>query len=154
MRKALFIILAIVATQAKAADDVGIGGILGSPTGISGHLMLDKDEMLVGALGYGFWHYSGLYFHTDYVIVDPSYGFNIKTAEWDVYYGVGGRFVAINSGDDKDKMNLGVRVPVGVLHRLRKPRFLVFGEIVPVLNIAPRTEIGFDAGIGARFLFD
>lgn len=151
--KLLNILLLLFSLQAKAADDeVGIGAILGNPTGASGHMRLDDKHFLAGALAYNFAKFPGLHLSVDY-LWDNTYEFDIKTAQWNVYYGVGGRIISVQSGDDKNKIALGVRAPVGTYHTLRDPHIMIFGEIAPVLNLAPSSDVGFDLGIGFRILF-
>ena len=150
--KIIGVLMLLVSTQAIAADEVGIGAVLGSPTGVSAHLRLDEGHLLAGALAYNLSKYPGLHLSVDY-LWDNVYEFNIKSAKWDVYYGLGGRIIAIQSGDDKNKTAFGVRAPLGTSHTIRDPNIMVFGEIAPVLNLAPSTDVGFDLGIGFRILF-
>ena len=134
------------------AEEVGVGAIIGSPTGVSAHVRLDSQHLIAGALAYNFSKYQGLHLSGDY-LWDNTYEFSIKSWEWNVYYGIGGRLIAIQSGDDKNKTAFGVRGPVGVTHTLRDPHVMIFGEIAPVLNIIPSSDVGFDLGLGARILF-
>ena len=150
--KLLGVCVLLSCLQAKAADDVGVGAILGSPTGVSGHIRMDDRHLLAGALAYNFSKYPGLHISVDY-LWDNSYEFSIKSWQWDVYYGLGGRVIAVQSGDDKNKTALGVRAPLGTSHTLRDPHIMIFGEIAPVLNFIPNTDLGFDLGVGFRILF-
>ena len=102
--------------QAKAADDIGVGAILGSPTGVSAHIRMDDRHLLAGALAYNFSRYPGLHISVDY-LWDNAYEYNIKSWQWDVYYGLGGRVIGIQSGDDKNKTAVGVRAPVAGVAR-------------------------------------
>ena len=134
--KIVGVLVFLFSFQAKAADEFGLGGIIGSPTGISGHVRLDEDHLIAGALAYNFARYPGLHLSADY-LWNNTYEFSIKTWLWDVYYGVGGRIISIQSGDDKNKTALAVRAPIGASHTLRDPRMLIFGEIAPALNFSP-----------------
>jgi hypothetical protein len=139
-------------TQVFAADEFGVGAVIGSPTGISAHARVDDHHLLQGALAYSFSRYPGLHISADYVW-DNVYEFDIKTTNWDVYYGLGGRVIAVQGGNDKGSTALGVRGPIGAIHTLRDPHILVFGEIAPVLNLAPNSDVEFDLGIGCRIIF-
>jgi hypothetical protein len=132
--------------------DKGIGAIIGSPTGISGFFDLSTNRSLAWAVAYNFSKYAGVHIHLDYLF-NNDYRFNVGSALYNFYYGIGGRSIFISTGDDKNSTNFGLRAPIGALHRLQGSRVMIFGEIVPVLNLAPGTSIGFDFGIGARFLF-
>ncbi len=150
--KTICTLVLLFALQAKAGDEFGVGAVLGSPTGASAHMRLDGGHTLAGALAYNFARFPGLNIAVDY-LWDNTYEFNTKSIQWDVYYGVGGRIIAIQSGDDKNKTALGVRAPIGVSHIIRDPHMMVFGEIAPVLNLVPSSDLGFDLGIGFRILF-
>ena len=138
--------------QAKAADEMGIGAMIGNPTGASGYLRAYEGHVIAAALAYSFSRFPGLYISGDY-LWDSNYQFSIKSWAWDVYYGVGGRVIAVQSGDDKNSTAFGVRGPVGVTHVLRDPHIMFFGELVPVLTLSPRSDVGLDLGIGLRILF-
>ena len=69
-----------------------------------------------------------------------------------VYCGIGGR-VGFYDGDGKhdDRTRAGVRVPLGVTYILADAPLDVFVEVVPMLDVAPRTALRWDAAAGVRF---
>jgi hypothetical protein len=149
--KLLMIVILFVSSAAHAVN-YGIGGILGSPSGISAHMRLDKERNLAAALAYNFSSYRGLHLHVDY-LWDNKYKTTLAGQVWGLYYGLGGRLITINSGKNKGHTSFGVRAPGGVFRNFTDPNIMLFGEIVPVLNLSPNTEIHFDAGAGVRILF-
>ena len=69
------------------------------------------------------------------------------------YYGGGLRVMSIRSGRDSGQSRLGVRVPFGLHYQISNPDLEFFGEIAPVLDITPSTDVYFDVGIGLRIRF-
>lgn len=149
-RGLIFIIFLFLSAFAKG-EEIGIGGVLGAPTGVSAHKRLSQDNNLVGALSYNTSRYRGFQIHADY-LWDNKFSIDIGKTPWGVYYGAGGRAIFISSGDDKDKLNLGIRGPVGIFYYLDDPKIVLFGELAPVLNVMPSSEISFDMGIGVRVI--
>jgi hypothetical protein len=47
----------------------------------------------------------------------------------------------------------GLRGPVGVSYLLHKQRLELFAEVVPVLDVAPKTTLEWNGGIGIRYYF-
>lgn len=45
---------------------------------------------------------------------------------------------------------MGIRIPVGVSYEFPSAPFDVFGEIAPIVDLAPETELAFNAGVGVR----
>ena len=148
----IFFVILLLASKLALATDYGLGGILGSPTGISAHKRLDKDHTLAGALAYNFSSYRGIHLHVDY-LWDNVYKMKIVDQVWNLYYGVGGRLISINAGKNDGKTSLGIRAPGGAYRNFTDPNVMIFGELVPVLNLSPNSEIHFDVGVGLRILF-
>ena len=70
-----------------------------------------------------------------------------------LYYGLGARLLDIKRGSDSGSTRVGLRVPVGAYSRLEKPDLEFFGELVPVMDIAPDSEFTINLGLGVRILF-
>ena len=148
----LFVTIAWGAGSEYDSKDFGAGAIVGTMVGASGHVLLDREHFIQGAFAYNFARYPGLIISADY-IWENIYEFSVNSFDWHTYFGGGGRFVAVQSGDDKGRTAFGARAPVGVSHILRDPHMILFGEVAPVLNIAPTTDFSIDLGIGFRVLF-
>ena len=150
--------LLLAAGAARAQDDFGIGVILAEPTGLSAKLWLNEREAIDAAAAWSFSDYSSFQFHADYLIhrFDPFRNVDTTVGRPALYFGVGGRLKLGEDkgrGNDDDKNRLGVRVPVGVTYIFAKAPFDVFGEVVPVLDLAPDTEVDLNAAVGGRFYF-
>lgn len=129
-----------------------LGAIVGDPTGLSGKLDLSNTEAIDGALSWSGGSRSGIQMHGDYLRVMPG-RIAAGDSDIDLYYGIGGRLIAIDKGDHKGKLSLGPRVPVGLRHELRDPTVEFFGELAFVLDLIPSTAADVDIGIGARYRF-
>lgn len=148
----------LLAQGVRAQDDFGIGVILAEPTGLSAKLWLNEAEAVDAAAAWSFSDYSSFQFHADYLIHRFDLFRNIDTSVGRpaLYFGLGGRLKLGEDngrGDDDDKNRLGIRVPVGMTYIFARAPFDVFGEVVPVLDVAPDTEVDFNAAIGGRFYF-
>ena len=74
----------------------------------------------------------------------------------DAYYvGVGARVVfhEDEGRNDNGETHVGIRVPFGLHFEVTETSLELFGEIVPVLDVAPNTEFDIDAAVGVRYLF-
>lgn len=156
-RLTIALCLLLAAGAARAQDDFGIGVILAEPTGLSAKLWLNENEAIDAAAAWSFSDYSSFQFHADYLMHRFDLFRNVDTTVGRpaLYFGAGGR---LKLGEDNGRGNdaddrLGVRVPVGMTYLFAQAPFDVFGEVVPVLDIAPDTELDFNAAIGGRFYF-
>jgi hypothetical protein len=139
--------------------NLGLGVILGEPSGISAKLWTSQVNALDFGLGWSvggdrIGKYDGsydggsrLHFHMDYV----WHSFDvIQSAERvHLYYGLGGRF---NSGAGYSS-SVAVRGVLGVTWFPSETPIDMFLELVPSFQVMAPTGFGMDAGIGARFFF-
>lgn len=156
------VIAAVLASTSVSAiagkdGDVGVGVILAEPTGLSAKLWLDEDEAIDLAAAWSISGTESFQLHADWLIhrydlidTDPEQG------RAPLYYGVGARFKAHEDngrGNGDEDATLGVRVPVGVAFEFAQVPFDVFGEVAPVLDVIPDTDIDLSIAIGGRFWF-
>ena len=132
-------------TATAQQSGIGVGVILGEPTGISLKLFLSQKNAVDLAVGYSMLEEDRyLNFHADYVYHTSSLAAS-KAVKIPFYFGVGGR-VRLEEED-----LVGVRVPFGLDFMLRKAPLDIFVEVAPVMEIIPETKFNFEAGIGIRF---
>ncbi len=152
MRKIIFLTAIFITEVAFSNEPISVGAIFGDPTGLSVLYKTEKNRGYDASLSYSLGGKSGAQIHADYLII----GENVITAgdsDLDVYYGIGGRMITISSGDNKGKLSLGGRAPIGLIHYIEKPRIEVFGEAALILDLFPGTAADFDLGIGVRYRF-
>ncbi|MCB9672586.1 MAG: hypothetical protein H6736_12670 [Alphaproteobacteria bacterium] len=157
------IALLTLLTQPSLATDrdghpVGLGLVVGQPTGVTGKVYLDRRAQAVDfAVASTPW--AGLYSHVTYLwhpsVIASSGNLDV---EWHV--GVGGLLWTgdVFPGDphpwaDGDDLALGVRAPIGLDFNLADPRFQFFGDAALVAIAVPHVHPGIDASIGARYYF-
>lgn len=154
----MMVTLLMVSAGAWAEDGIGVGVILGEPTGISVKKWIGKDRAIDAAAAWSFSENDSFQFHADYLV--HNFGL-LNTGSvggrLPAYFGVGGRLKLQNGDNDKGRNNhnalLGVRVPFGISYLFSKAPVDIFAEIVPVLDVAPDTHFGLNGAIGARYYF-
>jgi len=139
----MLIIPASVRAQSKGW---GLGVILGEPTGISFKTWLNKDRAIDAAAAWSFGGNDAFHLHADYLFHNRTL-LNFDKNMIPLYYGIGGRLRF------QDESKFGVRFPLGITFFIREAPIDIFLELVPILNLAPSTELDFNGAIGARYYF-
>ncbi len=146
-RSAIFAVVFFLTSSAVfAAKDLGLGIIIGEPTGISFKYWTENTRALDGGLAWSFSGNDRFHIHGDYLFHSMS-AFEIDAMMFDVYYGAGLRILF----DDDTKV--GIRVPLGAAWASRKSPLDIFFEIVPIMDVMPDTRLDINAGIGVRYYF-
>lgn len=141
----------MMATTAQADNAIGV--VLGDPTGLSGRFGLDGQHSLEGAIAYSTGSRSGLHVHTTY-LRDNARTFSVENSgPIEMYYGIGLRVIAIDSGKHDGEVAVGPRAPLGLLYNINNPNLEIFGELSLALDLVPDTDVDLDAGIGMRYRF-
>lgn len=143
---------------AQAKPGLGIGIIIGEPTGLSLKKWLSNTTAIDAGIAWSFSENDSLHFHADYLLhrFDVFASADLR-GRLPLYYGLGGR-VKLRDGNDgrgrnDDDALVGIRVPVGISYLFRTAPVDLFAEIVPVLDVAPDTDFDLNAAVGARFYF-
>lgn len=138
-------------------DGLGIGLVVGEPTGVSVKKWISPENALDAGLGWSFSEHESLQFHGDFLI----HNFNVLKTEvhagrLPVYFGVGGRLKLQdeNHGREHDgDASIGVRIPFGISYLFDKSPVDIFAEIVPILDVVPDADFDINAAIGVRVYF-
>jgi len=139
--------LALTASEASGGgtDGFGVGVIVGDPTGLSLKTATGESSAFDAAAAWSLGEGEDLHLHVDYlwhhfgvVELDPGDG------SLPLYYGMGGRLVL------RDDPGLGARVPLGAAYLFEEAPVELFGEVVPVLELASDTDLDMDGALGAR----
>jgi len=155
-----FSIVALGTAHAEPKKGLGIGIVIGEPTGLSLKKWISNDRAIDGGLAWSFSENDSMQLHADYLIhrfdLFSSRGAKGKLA---LYYGLGARIKLKEGNDEKDKKKndddvlVGVRVPLGITYLLTGDPIDLFAEIVPVLSVIPDTGFDLNASVGIRFYF-
>ncbi|MEO0004925.1 MAG: hypothetical protein ABIK49_02860 [candidate division WOR-3 bacterium] len=130
---------------------LGLGIILGEPTGVSAKLWLSGSVAVDAAAGWAFLnrhnHYNYIHLHGDIL---HHYFLPVPIGDLPLYYGIGAR---VRLASDEERMRVGVRVPVGLEYLFEPVPLGCFLELVPLLDLIPETRFGVNGGLGIRYYF-
>ncbi len=151
MKKYIFIIIVLMSSSSfllGQKSGLGLGPMLGEPSGLAGKYWLSENNALDFGVGIGFLGgNSGLSFHTDYLYhINDLLKWKYKTT---FYYGFGLR-VRLPSGSSAA---IGVRGVSGILLLVKDLPIDVFFELAPSFRLLPTTGLDFDIAIGGRYYF-
>jgi len=149
------LLIGLAGTASAQDKGTGIGIIVGEPTGLSLKKWMTSTTAIDGALAWAFDPNTSFHVHANYLIhvydvITP------ETGRMPLYYGVGARvkFDDKRRGGRHDpRTRTGVRVPLGMNYHFAQAPVDLFLEIVPILDLAPRTDVSLNAAVGARFFF-
>lgn len=158
---AVALVLALGAGRPARAEygPFGLGLILGSPTGISWKVYLNKKSAIDGAIGGEVLGTRGFGMHADYlwhpVMLTQEQGFFLP-----LYVGAGVRLMSHDrpNGLGSD-VHFGLRAPVGIVFDLRKIPLDIFLEVALVIDLiqddsaTDRQIVDLNTGLGARYYF-
>lgn len=120
----------------------GIGIMVGEPTGIS----VKMDGRIALGLTWSFSGQESFQVHLDYLRHHRLFSGELRE-KLPLHYGIGGRVKLA------DKTMAGVRVPIGLTFHPSGLPIDVFVEVVPLLDVIPDVDFGFNSAIGARYYF-
>ena len=144
----LILLLALSASRASAQGGFGLGIILGEPTGVSAKAWLTRTTALDFAAAWSFVDEPAFHIHGDYLWHNYDL-FPVERGRLPLYYGLGARLKFLEHDSE-----IGVRVPVGLEYLFDSNRVGLFVELVPLLDLAPDTQVAVNSSIGGRYYFE
>lgn len=154
--KKMLIVLLMIMPAALAAGNLGVGVILGSPTGLSLKYLVSQSSALSAHAGWSFINTAGIHVTADYqhlfpVVFTTEEGATID--DFTPYIAVGGRFrfKEVEGVEDDTEFHLGVRMGGGIEYNVS--RFGIFLEVMPVVDVIPSTDFDLEGGLGFLFYF-
>lgn len=143
---AALIMLAISTDSHARKDGFGLGVIIGEPTGLTFKVWTGPKTAIDGALAWSLDATEDMHLHVDYLIHDFSVA-KVDQGQFPFYYGIGGR-IRFHDGNQDDQF--GARFPLGMAYLFANSPLELFFEVVPILDLAPNTELDFNGGVGIR----
>jgi hypothetical protein len=147
MKKNLIYLIFIVIISASFIHSqnkgFGLGIIVGEPTGVSFKYWTGSNSAFDGAVAWSFIDGGALHIHADYIL----HSFNlipVGSGSLPFYYGIGARIKFL------DDAGIGVRVA----YLFSGTPIDIFLEIVPLLDLTPKTDFKINAAIGGRYFFN
>lgn len=137
-----------VARSFPDTGSIGVGAILGEPTGLSLKGWLNDQTAIDGGVAWSFDKDDSLQLHADYLYHKFDL-FPVARGRLPLYFGVGGRVLFDDRKDDR----FGIRAPVGVAYLFDNVPVEIFAEVVSILDLAPSTKFDLNGGVGVRFYF-
>lgn len=146
MRKAILftVLLTLIVLPHRAAAltpgrEVGVGIVLGEPSGVLAQFFMTRKSVLDVTAAWSFdqWFMVAADYQTYNYIADAP-------PEWRWYYGVGG-YAAFPENEDGI---VGVRVPLGISYSFPRSFIDLWLEIDPALKLVPKTEAALQGGLG------
>jgi hypothetical protein len=135
----LLIVAANSALSAAEKNEVGLGIVLGEPTGINAQFFWNKNSAVdfTAAWSLGDWLTVAGDFQTYSYLWDAP-------REWRWYYGLGSY---LTFPEDED-LTLGVRIPLGIKYHFPYSNIDAWAEVAPGLELIEHTEAILHGGIG------
>jgi hypothetical protein len=150
MKKILLSAILIIALHASLGmaqeSGMGLGIMLGEPTGISFKNWATGKTALAGGVAWSFGSEDALHIHADYLFHNFGF-FPVEKGKLPFYYGLGGRIKL------EDESLIGVRIPLGVNYIFQDAPLDIFLEIAPLMDLAPETEFNMNGAVGMRYFF-
>ena len=137
----ILLLAAPLALSAQQRGGIGLGIMVGEPTGISAISWVGGGNALDFVAAWAFREAGSFYLHVDY----QFHGFvdNPMT----LFGGLGG-FILL-----QDNPALGARVPLGISFLFQEVPMDFFLEVAPGMALFPETGFFMGGGIGIRFYF-
>ncbi|MBK7481702.1 MAG: hypothetical protein IPI72_03005 [Flavobacteriales bacterium] len=164
MKRLLLCALLLSALHTKAQDHgLGVGLMVGDPTGLSAKYWIAGERALDFGLAWGLWRGGYVHLHADYLFHNMNL-ITVSKGKLPLYYGPGlrirswgangywhrGRYEEGGGGH----IDLGIRFPVGSAYLIDGAPVDVFFELVPTLDLVPATSVDLDFALGARYWFN
>ncbi len=124
----------------------GLGFVFGEPTGVNAKLWQSQTFALDGGLAWSFVEDGATTIYGD--VLWHQFGLlDLDTGALPLYFGGGARF------QFGDETHFGLRTVVGIDYLMARQPFDVFLELVPTFDLAPESDVVFNAAVGFRYFF-
>lgn len=130
----------------------GLGVIIGEPTGLSGKVWQTRSTAFDFGAAWSFVDDSAFHLHFD-ILVHRFDVIRVDSGKLPVYYGVGARVKFAEDDRGDQDTNVGIRFPVGLDYLFAREPLDLFVELVPILDVAPKTDVSLNASVGFRYWF-
>jgi len=140
----LFFLIITSITLSARGKGLGLGVIVGEPTGLSGKLWTAGGQAFDAAAAWSFVDNGAFYVHVNYLFHFADL-ISVKKGELPFYAGIGGKVKFV------DPVILGIRFPFGLEYLFDKVPLGIFLEIAPCLVLYPASDFDIGAGLGVRY---
>lgn len=131
---------------AQSSHDVGLGLMIGEPTGISFKLWKRQTAAFDAGAAWSFVENKNFQIHGDFLL--HNFGlFQVETGRMALYYGLGAR---MKFADD---LTISLRIPIGLSYEFQRTPVELFLEVVPMVDLIPATQVQMAGALGFRYYF-
>lgn len=141
----LLICALFISSQALAAGDLGVGLMIGHPTGVTAKKILANGQALDAGAAWSVGGNTHFQIHSDWLFNKQDALYWNDQDPMDIYAGVGARMKFAND------IELGVRVPVGLAYYMHDRRLELFSELAPIVDLLPETDLELHLLLGIRY---
>ncbi len=148
MQKVILIIAVVLFSTALFSQDggLGLGIILGEPTGLSVKMWTNENSALDAAAAWSFAGTGWIHVHAD--LLQHNFELiNVNKGTLPLYYGLGA-YLGLASD-----LRMGARVPIGLAYLFYGAPVDAFAEVVPGLALLPKINFKLAGAIGIRYFF-
>lgn len=145
----MLLLTLFVAAGADARDynnRVGLGFILGAPSGLDAKIWFSRDTALDVQFGWSYWNVWAQAAYEWHYWTTGKEKMSNQDVSVPLYVGVGGY-----AGGGRHNAGFGPLGVIGIDILFKKAPFDIFFEMGPAIQIMPETGIFFHGGIGARY---
>lgn len=139
--------LLLPSSLAAQKSGLGLGVILGQPTGVSFKAWTTRNQAFDAAVAWAFDREEAVHVHADYLFHNFRL-FRVEDGDLVLYYGIGGRIKA------ESRTRIGIRIPIGLSYLFEDAPVEIFFELGPIMDLAPSTLFRMSTGVGVRYYFD
>ena len=139
-------------TNGGAPGRMGVGFILGSPTGFTFKSHHQRSNFYDITLAYSLRSGETFHIHGDYLWQFPDQ-FRVDNVPMFTYFGLGARLKHFDKHKKNDDFALGARVPAGFGYFVPQTQLELFAELALIMDVFESTDVDFNGGVGGRFWF-
>ncbi|MEI7640300.1 MAG: hypothetical protein WCJ46_02155 [bacterium] len=151
MKKILLFVLLILTLFGSSTfawkKDVGLGIVLGVPSGITAKFWQSEETAIDAAAtwGWGIMEVQGDYIWHRFDMV------KVESGSLPLYIGAGAYAGFWTNGNWHGRAEVGLRMPIGLAYLFTDSPLEIFLEVAPSLSISPAVGLSVGGGIGARY---
>lgn len=124
---------------------VGIGVMIGEPTGITFKKWSSATTAFDLGLAWSIGRYDALHVHADYLWHNAGIFAEVDEGSLMPYVGIGGRLIFL-----EEDARLGLRIPLGINYLFGEAPLEIYLEVAPVVNLVPDTDFDMTGNVGVR----
>lgn len=146
----LILLIVFAAALGYASDGLGVGVIVGEPTGLSAKYWMGDRVALDAAAAWSFWGTgAAINVHGD-ILRHHFEWLPVPAGRLPVYYGIGAR---VRLATNTDVFRVSARVPLGVEYLFDEIPVGLFLETALLVDVLPSVNLWANGAVGARYYF-